>query len=448
MKRRLLIVAPSAYLYGGLAAWLDYLIPGLEARAWEVTLGLVEGPRYHRPDAYVRAHPCRAWVGIPCRSGTPYGRQRALVKAMERVRPDLVLAVNIPDVFPAVARCRQRGWRVASAMALHGIQADLLADLREGTAVPDAVIATNRLACRLAADLGGVEALRVLYAPCGVAVPPLTAAAGGDRLRVAWVGRMENGQKRVGDIPPILERLERARVPFECMLAGDGPDAAVLRRRVQRWEDQGCVRWLGLVEAAALGDSVYRHADALLIPSLWETGPLVAWEAMAAGVPLVASRYIGSGLERALEDGVNALLVHVGDVDGAAEALARVWRDPGLRARLRTGGYDLVVNRYSHAVSVGAWDAALVRVLSLPVRGLATGVLPRVHRSRLDKALGVCVGECVRNWIRRSAPDGGAGGEWPHCYSAAPSNETAFWRAAAGADGLPLPPESSWEGEP
>src|SRR5690349_18307661 len=41
--RNILFVAPSAYPLGGVATWLDYVVPGLRHRNWKVTLGLVQG---------------------------------------------------------------------------------------------------------------------------------------------------------------------------------------------------------------------------------------------------------------------------------------------------------------------------------------------------------------------------------------------------------------------
>jgi len=47
----LLFVAPSAYPLGGLATWLDYLVPGLRDKGWKVTIGLTAG-QFHNVDAY------------------------------------------------------------------------------------------------------------------------------------------------------------------------------------------------------------------------------------------------------------------------------------------------------------------------------------------------------------------------------------------------------------
>ena len=68
----------------------------------------------------------------------------------------------------------------------------------------------------------------------------------------------------------------------------------------------------------------------VIIFSHWETGPLVAWEAMAHGAVLVTSRYVGSGLEGSLRDGENCLMYPVGDMASAADCLARL-KDPRLR---------------------------------------------------------------------------------------------------------------------
>ena len=40
-SRTLAIVAPSAYLLGGVQSWLDYLVPGLEFYGWEITIALI-----------------------------------------------------------------------------------------------------------------------------------------------------------------------------------------------------------------------------------------------------------------------------------------------------------------------------------------------------------------------------------------------------------------------
>lgn len=64
-----LFIAPSAYLYGGLATWLDYLVPGLENSGWDITVGLVAG-KHHSAGAYLKQHPFRKTRAIENKSGS------------------------------------------------------------------------------------------------------------------------------------------------------------------------------------------------------------------------------------------------------------------------------------------------------------------------------------------------------------------------------------------
>src|SRR5215472_1015901 len=100
-NEHILIIAPSAYPLGGVATWIDYIIPGLRRRGWCVTLGLTEGA-LHDVDAYLAAHPMQDVVRIRNRTGTREGRVRSLCAAIMVVQPDIVASVNIADVYSAV----------------------------------------------------------------------------------------------------------------------------------------------------------------------------------------------------------------------------------------------------------------------------------------------------------------------------------------------------------
>jgi glycosyltransferase involved in cell wall biosynthesis len=77
-----------------------------------------------------------------------------------------------------------------------------------------------------------------------------------------------------------------------------------------------------------------RRYDFLAVPSqCLETGPMVALEAFAAGIPVVG-RDVG-GVSEIVRDGIDGLLIRQGSDWG--EALARIAQDPKLRARLKAG---------------------------------------------------------------------------------------------------------------
>jgi len=88
-------------------------------------------------------------------------------------------------------------------------------------------------------------------------------------------------------------------------------------------------------------------ADVVALPSRQEGLGVAALEAMAAGRPVVASRV--GGLAEAIVPEETGLLVPPGDPMALATALARLARDPGLRARLGAAGRERVLGRYTAA---------------------------------------------------------------------------------------------------
>jgi glycosyltransferase involved in cell wall biosynthesis len=244
-------------------------------------------------------------------------------------------------------------------------------------------------------------------------------------LRLAWVGRFEQAQKRVHDLVPILERLDRNSFPFFLSLAGDGPEAKSLQEQLNPWIRSGQVRWLGRLDKAQLQLQVYDQSDVLLITSSWETGPIVAWEAIAAGLVVVSSRYVGSGAEGALKDGQTALLFPVGDFDAVVLALTRLL-DPNLRKSLATSALEMVSRRYSDSASLAAWLNVFSISMELPPLPLDHEEYARlsatVPSGRFDLWLGVKRAEYLRRLLGLSFRHLSAGSEWPHSVQGSGDN--------------------------
>ena len=121
-RRKLLLVAPSAYALGGVANWLDYLVPGIESEGWVVTVGLTSG-RHHDVGALLGSASVRN-----SGTGTREGRISHMCRAIRRVAPDLTGFVNLPETAVAANRLRRSG-RLPGRVALlnHGFQHDLFA---------------------------------------------------------------------------------------------------------------------------------------------------------------------------------------------------------------------------------------------------------------------------------------------------------------------------------
>ncbi|MEB3199688.1 MAG: glycosyltransferase family 4 protein [Synechococcaceae cyanobacterium] len=425
-RRRLLFIAPSAYPLGGVQEWLSTLIPDLQALGHRVQLAIPDGA-LHDAAAYRRTHP-----GIPCLSfanpsGSAMGRRRCLMRLLLAHPADLVLGVNIGDLYPAVRALRRNaGWSTPVAMTLHALEPDYFADLAAEADVIAAVIASNRLSQGLACSLSGMAPARSLYAPYGVVrgrrgFPP----AAGKRvppLRIAWVGRLEQPQKRVHDLIPILTALDRGGLDYRLTLAGDGPERLRLEETLRPWLRRGCVTLAGTVPRQRLLDQLYPEHDALLITSSWETGPIVAWEAMAAGLPVVSSDYLGRGLEAALIPERTCLSFPCGDGDAAAAALQRL-ADPALHQRLSRAGAALVRSRYSRSRSCQRWCEAIEAAIALPPLPRPAAAPPAAAMGRLDRCIGPGPAETMRWLFRRRYVHTQPGSEWPHAVHAARFDE-------------------------
>jgi glycosyltransferase involved in cell wall biosynthesis len=115
-------------------------------------------------------------------------------------------------------------------------------------------------------------------------------------------------------------------------------------------QDQGLaphVRFLGNLSAAELAEE-YAHCTLMLLPSMQETAPVVIGEAMAAAVPIVATRV--GGVPYLLQHGSTALLVDYGDTDGLVAALRGLLRDSSLRHALGSRGRIQAEDRFRLSV--------------------------------------------------------------------------------------------------
>jgi glycosyltransferase involved in cell wall biosynthesis len=178
--------------------------------------------------------------------------------------------------------------------------------------------------------------------------------AGENDFVIGWAGRLAE-IKRPGDLVRVT-----AQVPASLLvLAGDGD----LRREVEHLAvEHGIadrVRMLGYVEDMG---AWYGAFDAFLLTSANEGAPVVAIEALAAGVPVVATD--AGGTRNVVDDEASGYLAAVGDVDALAERLRRLQSDPELRARLGAEGAERMRARFSTERMVDEIDALYQRLLA------------------------------------------------------------------------------------
>ena len=134
--------------------------------------------------------------------------------------------------------------------------------------------------------------------------------------------------KRIGDVIKIFARV-RQQIAATLVLVGDGPERDAAEHEVDTLGLRRDVRFLGKVES--VGD-VLRGADLFLLPSSTESFGLAALEAMACGVPVVASTV--GGLPEVVVDGATGFLAPTGDVVAMANRAMQIL-EPATLERMR-----------------------------------------------------------------------------------------------------------------
>jgi len=125
--------------------------------------------------------------------------------------------------------------------------------------------------------------------------------------------------KRAPEVVDIFSKLRAEGFDLKLLLVGDGPDRVPTERLARERGVYDDVRFLGKQEPV---EEILAIADVFVMPSGSETFGLAALEAMACGVPVVASN-IG-GLPELVVDGETGYLCPLGDVDAFAERAARL----------------------------------------------------------------------------------------------------------------------------
>lgn len=123
--------------------------------------------------------------------------------------------------------------------------------------------------------------------------------------------------------------------------AGEGGTEAVLREEIARRDLSGCAELIG---HHANIETVMASFDILLMPSPAETFGRILIEAMACGVPIVASR--GGGVPDIIEDGVNGFLVPPLDAGAMAQALRKLLQSAEMRQEMSERGLQIAKQRY------------------------------------------------------------------------------------------------------
>jgi len=180
--------------------------------------------------------------------------------------------------------------------------------------------------------------------------PAILGAAAGARPVLIHVSNFRP-VKRVSDIVRVFAKV-RASIPSVLVLVGDGPDRIHAEDEAHQLGVEADVSFLGKLESVA---PLLAAADLFLLPSETESFGLSALEALATGVPVIASRV--GGLPEVVRDGETGVLCEVGDVDAMARAAIGILSDRARWTAMSTLAAADARERFSENAIVAQYEA-------------------------------------------------------------------------------------------
>jgi len=199
----------------------------------------------------------------------------------------------------------------------------------------------------------GVDPSKVVVIPNGVDPGtfdiPLTRVEAREKIGIpaehfliGTVGRLEE-QKGLQYLVDAVRMLREDGKQAFLLVAGSGREEMRLREQATRGGIENAVFFLG---ARRDVPELYRAMDVFALSSLWEGGPITLLEAMASGLPVVATP-VGF-VPEVVRDGVNGFIVPARDPVRLGIALWRVREDPVRAAQIGREGRETVRGRYTH----------------------------------------------------------------------------------------------------
>jgi glycosyltransferase involved in cell wall biosynthesis len=343
---------------GGPNAWLRRLLPQMAARKMDlrVLVSTVDPSNSPTLEAFRKS-------GLRCEANRqPLYTEDSARWFLERVAADPP-AVFIPNcVVPAYHAARWiRGAGIATVSVLHsddafhrGLQDEFVCGSPE--AAVSAVVCVSRFLTEQVQQRAPKTTL-VRGIPYGVPMPQQRAAAPGTGpLRLVYVGRFIEEQKRISLVAQSLCRAAQEIDGVEAVLYGGGPDEAAVRAILASQSPDGRVRIGGRLDSDRVQQELL-NSHALVLLSDYEGLPIALMEAMACGVVPICLR-IRSGVGELVEDGATGLMVD--DRDAGFVAAVRCLRESNARwQQLSDGARGRIEAGYEQTSCFETWVSFL-----------------------------------------------------------------------------------------
>lgn len=234
----------------------------------------------------------------------------------------------------------------------------------DGLKVADEVFVMNTWMQRHCSEhtIKGID--NVHYGPPGVDSTTFTPLAERtpSRSYILSVGRLSDERKNAALLLNAYSKAAAAKADLpDLVLAGAGDMPDWFWQRVRQFGLEGRVRHIPNPSIAALAD-IYRNAQCFVMSSDEEGFGIVVIEAMASGIPMIATRC--GGPEDVVADGVNGYLVDRDDADAMADRMIRLASDVHLNLKMGTEALNTVQARFTSEAAFRPYSEIYDRILA------------------------------------------------------------------------------------
>lgn len=351
---------------GGVAAWSERMERYFASEAtrgetrvdWHtILIGPDEPATIERLAERPNAHACviDPTAVIPLQS-------EPVSRLLRELSPDIVLP-NYSDLsYYAALRERDRSGRACRVIAAAHTNDSYYRSLIASHDWDGAVAVSDACAEWLRPLAGDRPYRKVVY---GVPSAPFARLMPDTTLRLAYVGRMVEAQKRVSDLLVLIAAMDELGVSYEFDIVGDGDALSLWQRRLVARKPRGEVR----IHGARSLDWVQRFwpkVDVNVLVSDSEGTSISMLESMAHGViPCVTA--VDTGVTDIVQDGVNGIAVPVGDMSRMAARLGAIGSDLQARSAIAAAARRTICEKGLTVESCAvAWRGLFTEVLARP----------------------------------------------------------------------------------
>ncbi|HKX26248.1 MAG TPA: glycosyltransferase [Blastocatellia bacterium] len=283
------------------------------------------------------------WIG---QHPSRLARLVRLIGELRKDRPQIIQSQHFYTNIYAAAAARALGLREIGAL-----RNDCVSEVQSvgkfmgkiSLRLPRTIAANSQAAIRKATEMG-FPGTRLHWLSNVVDTSHFTPRPRGlnETIKIAAVGRLVN-QKRFDRFLSVLARAN-AQAPgsFQALIAGEGPLRPRLERQAAEAGLQEIVQFAGAVSDPR---EIYHKVDLLVLTSDWEGSPNVVLEAMACGLPVVATR-VGD-LSEFMVEGETGFLAAPEDEEKLVAAVTELRQNAGLRREMGRRARESVVAQHS-----------------------------------------------------------------------------------------------------